>query len=71
MIQFFEISGYWKDNKEEFEGFIVTNLDNPTEEGLYQEEDIFFYGLGEKDLEDALNNEDTIHDFVITNYTEI
>lgn len=70
---FYSIDGYWKDDKTEFEGLIVYGYDNvPDKEAPYTDDDIFFYGLGESALTDAVENvEDTVHDFVITSFTKI
>lgn len=68
MSKYFEISGYWKDDKEPFEGYIVKEFDD------YSEADddlIFEFGWGEKDLEEALNKETVFNDWVLTSYKEI
>ncbi len=73
MREFYEISGYWKDTKEQFEGYTVTNYDDELKEtDLFTDDDIFFYGLDENDLMEAVElKEQTINDFVITDYTKI
>lgn len=73
MREFFTISGYWKDNGDLFEELIVTNYDDaPDETYPYTEEDIFYFGLEETDLEQlVLEGENTIEDFVVTEYTRI
>lgn len=73
MADFFAISGYWKDDKTEFEDLIVYEYDDtPDETEPYSDDDIFFYGLSAGNLY-ALKSvgEDTMHDFVITSYTKI
>jgi hypothetical protein len=72
MRQFFLISGYWKDDKSEFTDLVVTNFDDePDDSYPYSDDDIFFYGLNERDLIEAIElKEDTMHDFVITSYVE-
>lgn len=71
MRKYFEISGYWKDNNEEFEGYIVTNYDDHEEGGRYNEYDIFYFGLEESDIQAMIEDgEDTIEDFVITGYKQ-
>jgi hypothetical protein len=63
----FEINGYWKDDKEKFEGYIVSSFNDTNEE-----DDIFFYGLSEKDLKEAIKvGEKTVQDFVITAYRKL
>ena len=66
MGKYFIINGYWKDVKSEFSGYIVKEYDD--EEDDY----IFFYGLSESDIIEAIKSiDDTVHDFVITSYEEI
>lgn len=72
MRNYFEISGYWKDNNEEFEGYIVTNYDDHEEDGEYNEDDIFYFGLEERDIQAMIEyGEYTIEDFIITGYKEV
>lgn len=68
MSKYFEISGYWKDTKDEFEGLLIKEF----EDVLLEEDDgIFYYGLSESDLKEAVELvEDTIHDFVITSFKD-
>lgn len=69
MSKYFSINGYWKDDKSEFEGFIVKEYDDMNEE---EDDDVFFYGMGESDLNDAVEHgENTSLDFVVTSYEEI
>lgn len=73
----FYISGYWKDDKTEFEDYIVSEFDGfsgDEETGIdgegLTEDDYFFYGLSERDIQEAIKSgEDTCQDFVITSYT--
>ena len=68
MSKYFEISGYWKDTKEPFDGYIVKEFDDAGEE----DDDVFFYGMGEHDLREAITaGEDTALEFVITSYINI
>jgi hypothetical protein len=69
MAKVFLISGYWKDDKTEFEHFLVTDIDH-TPEG-WEDEDFFYFGLSEKDLKEGLNSEETALEFVVTQYDEI
>jgi hypothetical protein len=72
MRKYFEIEGYWKDDKTEFNGYIVTNFDDHEENGEFSEEQIFYYGIEEYELEEMIDlGEDTIEDFVVTAYREI
>lgn len=67
----FYISGYWKDNREQFENYIVSESDTFSRED-FEDDDVFFYGLSEAEIKEAIElGEDTVHDFVITSYEEI
>lgn len=69
MSKYFEISGYWKDTLENFEGYIVKETEKVIEE---EEEDIFYYGLEEEEIKQAiLEVWETDLEFVITDYKEI
>ena len=68
MCKYFFISGYWKDDNTEFEDMIVKEFDDVDEE---TEDQIFYYGLGEKDIIDAIENPDSDNlEFVITSYSD-
>jgi len=73
--RYFSISGYWKDDKSEFSGYIVTDYDDSESEGddgEMNDDEVFFYGLSEKDIKQAIEmKEDTMLGFVITEYTPI
>lgn len=66
MSKYYEISGYWKDNKEPFDGYIIKEYDDFDE----NDDIIFFYGIDEKQLQDNLGKEDSDFEFVITSYKE-
>ena len=69
MSKYYEISGYWKDNGEEFDGYVVKEFDDLEED---VDEDIFEFGWGEHDLIQAIEDgDDTVLDFVVTSYEEI
>jgi hypothetical protein len=69
MSKYFSINGYWQDDKSEFNGLIVKEYDDMNEE---EDDDVFFYGMGESDLKNAIEDaEETVLDFVITSYEEI
>ncbi|QQV91445.1 hypothetical protein M1M25_gp015 [Tenacibaculum phage Gundel_1] len=73
MADFYSINGYWKDDKTEFKELIVSEMDGCFE-GIepYSDDDIFFYGLSESNLLEAIElKEETAHDFVITSFTKI
>jgi hypothetical protein len=68
MSRYFEIDGYWKDTDEVFSGYVVKEFDDVGDD----DEHVFFYGLTESDIKQAIfYGEDTVEDFVITNYREI
>jgi hypothetical protein len=65
MSKYFEIEGYWKDDKSEFCG-VVKEFDDFNEE---QDDNVFYYGMGEVDIQEAMKEgKDTMLDFVITSY---
>ena len=67
IMKLFKISGYWKDDKEPFEDYLVSE-DHTVEE----DDEIFFYGLRKDLIEDAISKgENTTHDFVITKYRDV
>lgn len=65
MSKYFEIEGYWKDDKSEFSG-IMKESDDYNEE---EDEEVFFYGMDENQIKETIKaGEDTTLDFVITSY---
>jgi hypothetical protein len=69
MSKYFSIDGYYKDDKSEFNGYIVKEYDDVDEE---LDDLIFFYGLSEEDIKQAIEDGgEDILDFVITSYEEI
>ncbi len=65
MANYFSVSGIWKDDKEKFSDHIVKDTHDVDDD----DDDIFFYGLSEEDIKQAI--EDGWHgnfDFVITDY---
>ena len=65
--KYFSINGYWKDDKTEFENYIVSIYDSEEDDG----EEIFYCGLNEQEIQEAIKaGEETIFDFVITSYTK-
>lgn len=63
----FKISGYWKDDRVEFQDLVVTSFDS-TPEGL-EDEMIFYYGITEQDIQNSCD-EDSL-EFVVTSYSEL
>ena len=72
---YFSINGYWKDDNVSFEGYIVREFDDvledePNEDGL-TDNDIFYYGLSELEIQASIANagiEEDVLEFVITSY---
>jgi hypothetical protein len=63
----FLVNGYFKDDKAEFTDYLIRETD---EVDMETDEDVFFYGLSEKEIKEAIElGEATVHDFVITSYT--
>jgi len=72
MRKYFLISGYWLDDGSEFYDYLVTNFDDEEEDGRFSDEDIFFYGMEEQEIVDAIKaGGHTLQDFAITSYREI
>ncbi len=72
MSKYFEISGYWKDDKEDvFEGYIVKEFSD-SEENEEFDDLIFYYGMSEEDIKECIANpnDENCLEFVITDYCE-
>lgn len=65
-IPLIEIDGYWKDTKENFEGYLIKQTSD-YDESDPQDEEIFYFGLSEEAIKKTMNQE-TAEDFVITAY---
>lgn len=61
------ISGYWKDDNQPFENYLVTEWDCVPEG--YVDYDFFYFGLSEKDLKES--SIDDALEFVVTSYHKI
>lgn len=67
MAKLFKISGYWKDDKSEFNDYLVCEYDDCPEN--MNDDDIFYYGLSEEEIKSAIKDgADTGLEFVITRY---
>lgn len=64
-MKVFKVDGYWKDDKSEFNNYLITEYDH-CPDGL-DDDQIFYYGLSENDLENS--SDDDGLEFVITNFT--
>lgn len=68
MSKYFSIDGYWKDDLSEFNGNVVKEYDD-AEEDEDRDNAIFYYGMSENDIIDAIANPDENNlEFVITSY---
>lgn len=67
-LRFFSIDGHWKDGLIKFTDYIVSESDEVDDE---IDDSIFYYGLSEDKIKEAINNPDESGlEFVITNYNE-
>lgn len=65
MSKYFSINGYWKDDLSEFNKYIVGEY----EEVYDPDDDVFYYGLSEQEIEEAIKNpSESALEFVITSY---
>jgi hypothetical protein len=65
--QYFQISGYWKDDLTEFSGYIISESDTIIE-GL--DDQIFYYGLSENQIQVAIKSGDKSDlEFTIMSYS--
>ena len=71
MSKYFSINGYWKDDKSEFEDYIVKEYDD-VESDEQADDRIFYYGLSENDLNHSIvtGGNDAL-DFVVTSFKQI
>jgi hypothetical protein len=68
--KYFSISGYWKEDKEKFEDYIVKETED-VEKSEADDNLIFYYGLSEQEIIEAIAlGENSGYDFVITSYKE-
>jgi hypothetical protein len=64
MSKYFRINGYWKDDRTDIIDALVSEYDDED-----NDDDIFYYGLSEKDIEEAMKNpSESALEFVITSY---
>jgi len=71
MSKYFSINGYFKDDKSEFESYIVKEY-NDVESDEQADDRIFYYGLDENHLNHSIvtGGNDAL-DFVVTSFEEI
>lgn len=68
-MKVFSIDGYYVDDKTEFQGYAVAEFYH-TPEG-WDDINIFFYGLSEPEIKEAISSGEPVDDFIITSYTVI
>ena len=67
--EFFEVNGYWKDDRAPIELAIIKSTDEYDDR---EDDDVFFYGMSEANIQEAIVlGENTIHEFVITSYIKL
>jgi hypothetical protein len=65
MSKYFSINGYWKDDLTSIVGALVKEYDYHGK----NDDDIFYYGLNEQEIEEAIKNpSESGLEFVITSY---
>jgi len=65
MSHYYAISGYWKDDGEFFDDYVVKEFDDANED----DDDVFYFGMSEADIIVAIElGEDSDEEFVITDY---
>jgi len=70
MERYYYITGYWRDSAENFEDYIVKDGDFEEDQEL-NDDDVFFYGLSEEEIKEAINLKwDSELEFIITEYKE-
>lgn len=73
MSKYFKINGFFKEDKSEFSDYIVKEFDD-VEKDENRDDMIFFYGLSETEIQEAIaegDSEKNMLDFVVTSYEEI
>lgn len=68
-MRVFNIEGYFTDDKSPIDSLVAEFDDVPAG---YSEEDIFFFGLSESNIKEAIETgEPVCNEFVITGYEEV
>jgi hypothetical protein len=69
MNQFFYINGYWKDNGEKFEDYLVCSGHLLSKDDKFVDEEILFYGMNEIDINKSIKSgKESNESFVVTSY---
>lgn len=68
-MKVFNIQGYFTDDKSPIDSLVAEFDSVPNG---YSEEDIFFFGLSEENIKEAIRTKEPVcNEFVITNYQEV
>lgn len=68
-MKVFNIQGYFTDDRSPIDSLVAEFDDVPKG---YSEEDIFFFGLSEENIKDAIRTKEAVcNEFVITDYQEV
>jgi len=68
-MKVFSIDGYYADDKDEFQGYAVAESHHAPDG--WDDTNIFYYGLSESDIQEAISSGKPVDDFVIVGYTVI
>ncbi len=69
MSKFFQISGFFKDDKVKFSGYVVKETDEVNDD---EDDFVFYYGLREDQIKEAIElGWNTDLEFVIQDYSEL
>lgn len=66
-MKVFSIDGYFQEDGEEIGGLLITDFDEVPDG--YSDEDIFFYSIGEHEIQQAIRTKQPVDDFIITDYS--
>lgn len=68
-MKVFNIQGYFTDDNSTIDSLVAEFDDVPNG---YSEEDIFFFGLSEENIKEAIRTKEAVcNEFVINNYEEV
>ena len=66
-MKIFRIKGYWVDDKRSIDGYLIAEYNDIPKN--YSDDEIFFYGLSEQDIKEAIKTGDPVeNEWVITGY---
>lgn len=68
-LKVFRVNGYWEDDKDNpISGYLIAESDSIDGNRVFNDEDIFYYGMSEQEIKDAIQNKESIDGFIITGY---